>query len=44
MPSVTFTQHDIDVIHAESRGNLRAADSIAHRILAERVSQEADRV
>lgn len=42
--SVAFTGSDVIAIHAESGGNLRAADSIAHRILAERVRQPADRV
>lgn len=42
--SVAFTDDDVDLIHAESGGNLRAADSIAHRLLAERVRQVADRV
>lgn len=41
-PLVAFTDDDIDLIHAESGGNLRAADSAGHRILAKRVRQVAD--
>ncbi|MDH4279008.1 MAG: hypothetical protein OEW83_13110 [Acidimicrobiia bacterium] len=41
---VVFTASDVAAIHAESGGNLRAADSIAHRLLAERVRQVADSV
>lgn len=44
LPAVAFTDDDIDAIHDESGGNLRCADSIAHRLLAERVRQVADRV
>lgn len=40
--TVAFTDSDVDAIHAESGGNLRAADSVAHRLLAERVRQVAD--
>ncbi len=43
-PSVAFTDDDIDFIQTESRGNLRAADSAGHRILAARVRQVGDKV
>lgn len=42
--SVAFTDDDVDAIHSESGGNLRSADSLAHRLLAERVRQVADNV
>lgn len=41
---VALSDHDVDLIHAHSGGNLRAADSFAHRILADRVRQVADRL
>lgn len=42
--SVGLTDVDVEMVFNESSGNLRAADSVGHRILAERVRQVADRV
>ncbi len=42
--TVGFTSADVDEVFAASGGNLRAADSMAHRILAERVRQGAEMV
>ena len=39
---MTFTDDDVDLVFTESGGNLRAADTISHRLLAERVRQLAD--
>lgn len=44
VPSVAFDDRDVEAIHTASRGNLRAADSIAHRILADCVRQVAGSV
>ncbi len=40
--AVGFTSADVDEIFLASGGNLREADSVAHRILAERVRQGAE--
>ena len=41
-PTMMFTEADVDSIFAECGGNLRAADAVSHRVLAERVRQVAD--